>query len=104
MAYVDIYTVATDDTHVLRKQFAVAIHACAVDVVNEDPGTANHANRIIWARRVTQSANGPVLEAERWIWKLLENATFQSNPTGADDGAVKTVTASFLNLMANVGR
>jgi len=35
MAFTDIYSAATDDTHVLRKQVAVAIHSAAGDVINE---------------------------------------------------------------------
>ena len=104
MAYTDIYTAATDDTHVLRKQVSVAIHKAAVDVINEDSGTDNHANRITWARKVTSSNMSPVTEAERWIWKVLENATIQAAPTTSTDNDVQFVVNSIVNQMANVGR
>jgi hypothetical protein len=103
MAYTDIYTAATDPDHVLRKQVAVAMHDTAVDVINEDPETENHANRLVWARRTTQDNAGPVSMAERWIWKVLENATIQSDPTGATDNDVQFVVNSIVNLMANTG-
>jgi len=101
MAYVDIYDSATTPDHILRKQFSVAIHNCAVDILNEDPSTENHANRIQWAKKVTQENNSPVLEAERWVWKLLENATIQSDPLNASDNDVQFVANSLANTMAN---
>lgn len=103
MAYTDIYTAATDDTHVLRKQVAVALHKAAQDVVNEDPETANHGNRLAWARKVTQGADAPVTESARWIWAVLENATIQAAPTEATDNDVQFVVNSIVNTMANRG-
>ena len=104
MAYADTYDVAVDATHVFRKQIAGALHAIAVDVVNEDTATINHANRITWARRILETESGPVTEAGRWVWRMLTNATFAANPLAADDGAVKTIAAGFLDTFANIGR
>jgi len=99
MAYADTYDVAVDATHVFRKQVAGALHSIAVDIISEDPETADHSTRLTWARSVTATADGPVVEAARWIWLMLTNSTFAANPTGADDGAVKTIAASFLPTM-----
>jgi hypothetical protein len=103
MAYTDIYTAATDDTHVLRKLVAVAMHKAAQDVINEDAETANHNNRLVWARKVTQGADAPVTEAARWIWAVLENATIQAAPTEAADNDVQFVVNALVNVMANRG-
>lgn len=103
MAYVDIYAPATDETHVLRKQVAVACHQAAVNVINEDPGTANHANRLRWANKTTASNAGPVNASERWIWKVLENASIQANPTTSTDNDVQFVVNGIVDVMANVG-
>lgn len=100
MAYTDIYAAATDDTHVLRKQTAVAMHKAAVDVVNESPGTANHSNRLTWARKVLDSPEGPVTEAGAWIWKVLENATIQADPLNAADNDVQFVVNGMVDTMA----
>lgn len=99
MGFASTYDVAVDATHVFRKQVAGALHNIAVDIIGEDPGTANHATRLTWARSVTATADGPVSEAAKWIWLMLTNATFAGNPTGADDGAVKTIATSFLPTM-----
>lgn len=99
MGFADTYAVAVDADHVFRKQVAGALHSIAVDIVNEDPATENHSVRLTWARSITASADGPVTEAGRWIWLMLTNATFAANPTGADDGAVKTIAVSHLGTM-----
>lgn len=91
MAYIDIYAAATDDTHVLRKQVAVALHKAAVDILNESDATANHAQRMAWARRVFSD---PVAWSEKAIWKVLENATIQSAPAAATDNDVQFVVNS----------
>ena len=103
MAYSDIYTAATDDTHVLRKQIAVALHKAAQDVINESTETANHGNRLVWARKVTQGDSAPIVEAERWVWSVLENATIQAAPTEAADNDVQFVVNALVNVMANRG-
>ena len=103
MAYVDIYAAATDSTGTLIKQVSVAMHKAAVDVTNEDPGAANHANRLRWAETTLASNSGPVNAAQRWIWKVLENATIQANPATATDSDCQFVVNSIVNDMANLG-
>jgi hypothetical protein len=90
------YDVAVDATHVFRKQLAGALHSIAMDILNESDATQDHARRLTWARHVTATDQGPVTEAGKWVWLMLTNATFAANPTGADDGAVKTIAVSFL--------
>jgi hypothetical protein len=102
MGFASTYDVAVDDAHVFRKQVAGALHSIACDIIAEAPETDDHANRLNWARRVTANVDGPVTEAAKWIWLMLTNATFAANPTGAEDGAVKTIATSFLSIM--VGR
>ena len=79
------------------------IYSAAGDVINEAESVENHANRLAWARKVTQGASSPVTEAERWIWSVLENATIQAAPTEATDNDVQFVVNSLVNTMANRG-
>ena len=97
--FVSTYDVATDPTHIFRKQLAGALHSIATDILNEATGTADHARRITWARMVTASDQGPVTEAGRWVWMMLTNGTFAASPTTADDGAVVSVAVSYLPIM-----
>jgi hypothetical protein len=103
MAFTDIYTAATSADSTLIKQMAVAIHQAAQDVLNEDSGTENHANRLIWARRVTKSNDAPVTEAKRWVWAALENATLQAAPQTSTDNDVAFVVGGLVDTMANRG-
>jgi hypothetical protein len=96
MSYAGTYDVAVDATHVFRKQIVGALHSIAVDIIAEDPQTADHARRLTWARQVTSADSGPVTEAAKWVWLMLTNSTFAGAPTTADDGAVKTIATSFL--------
>jgi len=101
MAYSDIYTAATDEAHALRKQVAVALFQAAVAVVNEDPGTENHAQRLHWARGLLVANDGPVTEAAVAVWKVLENATIQANPASATDNDVQFVVNGLVDTLAN---
>lgn len=99
MSFASTYDVAVDATHVFRKQIAGALHSIACDIIAEAANTADHATRLTWARQVTTTADGPAIEAAKWIWLMLTNATFAASPTTADDGAVKTIATSFLPTM-----
>jgi len=99
MAYTDIYTAATSEESVLRQQIAVAMFKAAVDIINEDEGTENHYNRLAWARKVTNSNSAPVDEAEKWIWKVLENSTIQAAPTTSSDNDVTFAVNSIISYI-----
>jgi hypothetical protein len=99
MAYVDIYAAATDSDSVLVKQITVAMFKSAANIINEDPLTENHANRIGWARKVTDSPAALLADASRWSWKVLENATIQTNPTTSPDNDIQFVVDSILHYI-----
>jgi hypothetical protein len=91
MAYIDIYTAATDVDSLLRKQTAVALAKTATDIANEATNTADHGQRLAWARRVLAD---PVGWSAKAIWKVLENPTIQAAPASASDGDVLFVVIS----------
>jgi hypothetical protein len=99
MAYIDIYTAATAVDSVLLKQVTVALFKAAVDIIGESAGTANHANRIVWAKKVTGSADTLKSEASRWIWKVLENTTIQAAPTTSPDNDIQFAVNSILDYV-----
>jgi hypothetical protein len=63
----------------------------ALFILGEDPGTANHANRINWARDAIKSAGG---FGESVSWHVLNQTPFINNGSGITDaeltGAVET--------------
>ena len=89
MALADNYDVAVDPNHIFRKQIVCCLHFVACKLIAEGA----QGETLTWARRVQID---PVSEGQRWIWKMLTNAGFAANPTGADDGAVVTIIESFL--------
>lgn len=88
MAYVDIYGAATVSDSTLRQKVAVGLYKAAIDVLNEAPETEDHSQRMAWARRVIAD---PLGWAAKAIWKVLENATIQADPTAATDSDVQFV-------------
>lgn len=76
--------VAENADHVFRKQVTGALHYVACRQISNGV----NGDTLTWARRVRRD---PTTEANRWIWRLLENATFAANPEAADDGAVVTI-------------
>lgn len=98
MAYVDVYNAATDAANNLRKKVAVAVVKAVADIRNEAANTPNHARRLAWADRVT--ADGPDVWAERFIWRVLENATILAAPATATDSDVQFVVNGLIDYFA----
>jgi hypothetical protein len=99
MDYSDIYAAATDATHALRKQIAVALHQQALVVLAEDSGTVNHNQRVALAQRALKD---PVSAAGIAVWRVLVNPTIAANPTTAGDGLVLSVVANCWDLLSKV--
>lgn len=91
MAYIDVYDQAVDANSTLRKKIAVALHKAATDIAVEDPQTANHPQRLAWARRVISD---PVGWSEKAVWTVMQNATIAAAPATATDNDVQFVVNS----------
>jgi hypothetical protein len=99
MAYIDIFTAATDAAHVLRKQVAVALHQQGLVVLAELNTVENHAQRVALAQRVLKD---PVTAAGMAIWRVLTNPTIAGAPTTAGDGLVLSVCANAWDVLSKV--
>jgi hypothetical protein len=100
MAYVDIYTEATTADSLLRKQIAVALHKAATDIAAEAENTANHAQRLAWARRVFAD---PTSWATKVVWTVMQNATIASTvPTTSDSDVQFVVNSNIANFLTLV--
>ena len=75
------------------------VRACklAGDVLNENPATTNHANRVIWANAVL---NDPTAMIARMKTHILQNATIAANPNGATSGDVEFVISGLIDTFA----
>lgn len=85
--YIELIGAASDST--LKQRIAVACVIAAEAIRTEDPGTPNHVNRLVWAKRVYQA---PEVAASSMIWPVLaQNAAIPvASIIGASDAAVLT--------------
>ena len=82
----------------LRQRTQIAIESAAYDVLNEDPATANHANRILWA-------NDTLAYPERMtnleMAMVVQNPTIQAEGDNAADGDIQFVVNGLVDYFAN---
>lgn len=89
-SYADLLTASENGA--LRDRVKVACIVAASVVRAEDPATANHALRLVWARAAFAQ---PDEEAQRMLWALL--AEFRAVPLGAITGATDAQLQSAVN-------
>lgn len=85
---------------VLTDKIKVACFIAAEVVRTEATGTANHANRLLWAKQVY---GNPAGEAVRMTWAVLaQNAGAALGAiTGASDATVQTAVNAAVDVFAN---
>lgn len=95
--YTELYDLHNNSA--LKNRVSVACIIAAEVVMNEDPGTTNHANRLPWAASVLA---GPQVEATRMYWALLaanKDMTID-NIQKATDAQVQTQVEAHIDLFA----
>jgi hypothetical protein len=81
----------------LRSRTIAAVAKCSIDILAEDPGTANHAARLTWAKDAlinTESATDKIM------WAVIADANVLANPTGCTDGQIITAVTNAVNTFA----
>jgi hypothetical protein len=83
----------------LRNKIAVAIVIAAEAIRTESDQTANHANRLLWAKSALAN---PRQEAERMLWgALAQNKDLTSTQIiNATDSGLQTAVNNAVNLFA----
>jgi len=86
----------------LINKVAVACIVAAEMIHDEDPGTANHANRLIWAAGALAN---PLAEATRMYWALLAANKDSSVATieAASDAIIQAEVEAHIDLFATGG-
>jgi hypothetical protein len=97
MAYADLAKAWIGQNPALLDQIAGACLSCAVDVLNESGGTANHANRVIWANGVNEN---PYYRAKFFLVDVVSNSTIAAAIPDPVDADVKFVVASKIDTYA----
>jgi hypothetical protein len=82
----------------LRTRTQIAISNASYNVINEDPGTANHANRIMWANNVLASPER-MMNLEMAI--VVQNPTIQNAGDAAADSDIQFVVNGLVDYFAN---
>jgi hypothetical protein len=82
----------------LRQRVQVAIESAAYDVINEDPATANHANRIIWANT---ALNNPERLTAIEMSLVVQNPAIAAAGDNATDGDIQFVVNGLVDPIAN---
>jgi len=80
-----------------KARVASSVAKAAYDVLNESPGTTNHAARVVWAKAAMKDA-APV--AEQMLWTIVQNATIQSSGTASTDNDIQFVVNSNIDYFA----
>lgn len=82
------------------KQVAGACMNASRDIENEDPGTSNHANRLLWAAAARVN---PKAKAREMLVYVLDNATIAADVENATDNDVQFVVNSLIDTFATGG-
>lgn len=97
MAYVDTYNLRYNSA-TLKPKTEVAVVTAATNVLNEDAGTANHANRILWAQWALKNSKQAT---EQMLWGVVGNATIVADGDSASDADVQFVVNSYIDSFAD---
>jgi hypothetical protein len=102
MALVDIYNCWAGQSGLLKAKFVAACLKAAYAIYNEDAGTANHVNRLIWALAVISGAPADVESKamQHLRYAIASNATLQSVGEAATDNDVEYIVASQIDIFA----
>jgi len=93
--YLELYALRYSDE--LKKRVTAAVAIAAQQVLAEDSGTANHANRVIWANEALTDAQ---LMTEKIMWRVLGNATIAASGLASTDGDLQFVVNSLIDFVA----
>lgn len=78
----------------LRSRIESALDKTATDIIYEDLGTANHAERILWAKDVLYSDIDMV---SKMMGLLVQNASLQNSGNDASDNDILFIVASYVD-------
>jgi hypothetical protein len=95
--YEELYDLRNHDVVLHKIVVAVAVAADKIRV--EAPGTANHANRVVWA---AEAFTAPQRIGQQVMWAVLaaNNALTVAQIEGASDAAIQTAVDAVVDVLA----
>jgi len=95
MALLDVYYLKSNAE--FKARVTAAIAKAANDILNEDPSTTNHTERVVWAKASMKDAEST---AEQMLWSIVQNGTIQTNGLASTDNDIQFVVNSNINGFA----
>ena len=86
----------------LKTKVRVAVIVAAQTIFEEDPGTTNHANRLLWAKRAYEQTEAEALTMLKAVLAANKDAT-TGQIDGASDATVQSAVDAVVDLFANGG-
>lgn len=84
----------------MKNKVAVACVVAAEAIRNEDAGTANHASRLVWAKKAFGNPNGVADEMLMALLAAYKDASV-ATITGATDAAIQTKVDAAVDVFAD---
>lgn len=95
MSLLSIYALKSNDE--FKERVASAIAKAAYDILNENPATTHHTERVAWAKTAMKDA---CIVAEQILWTVVQNATLQSSGLDSTDNDIQYVVNSNIDNFA----
>jgi hypothetical protein len=92
---IEVYSIAVNDT--FRNRISSAIAKAAFDVLNENPSTPSHAERVVWAK---SAMNDPITVTDYMTWTVVQDTTIQSHGLDSTDGEIQNAVNANINNFA----
>jgi hypothetical protein len=84
----EIYSIRYDNEDLKKRTTAAVAKVAMYIITTEDGGTANHAERVLWANNAL--SNTP-MAAEKMMWAIAQNTTINSDPAATTDNDIEYV-------------
>lgn len=100
----EIYDVLlSDSSQELRNRVMSQVLVSANYILNEDPGTANHINRLAWAQAALLSSDALRSASAKLYIGVCTNPTIQGSGNDASDNDIAYVVASLIDTVYAAG-
>jgi len=95
MALIDVYNLAANAS--FKNRISAAVAKASYDILNEDPATEYHAERVVWAKA---SMKDPTTITDQMVWTVVQNASIQITRLDSSDNDIQFVVNSNINNFA----
>jgi len=95
MSLAQVFSLSTNGQ--FRGLIQAAVAKASYDITNEDPGTANHAERLVWAKNTMKDPSTAMMQM---VWLVLQNPTVVADGTSFVENDIQFAVNSNINNIA----